>query len=505
MTKWSSLFPQGLIVGAIVIFAFIIRLVNLNLIPVFADEAIYIRWSQVMRAESTLRFIPQSDGKQPLFMWLTMPSLKIFSDPLIAGRTISVISGTATVLGVGMLSFILFNNVQLSIIASLLAAISPFLFFFDRLALADSLLASLGVWTFIFAVLTAKTLRLDLAMITGILLGLSLLTKTPGQVFLLLLPIAVIFVKTSKSNLTRQITKFAILIAVSISMGFAMYNVLRLGPEFHMIAMRNKDYVFSLSEILQHPLNPLVANLKTSFSYYWYFFTPPILVLSLVGIYLSLKKFTKETVFLVVLIAVPLIGQSLIAKVLTARYVLYPSVYLLIFAAAGLTFATINHKLKKLLLLSVAIWPLLIIYKLVTSPQSLNLPRSERSGYFELWTAGYGIKETADYLRQLSQSKEKMLVGTEGYFGTLPNGLQMYLNDVRSITIIGTGLNQNQTPEPLLNSLKDQDVFFLVNDSRLLIKDYEKAGLVLLATYPKALPPNGTRENLLFFKVGNPR
>ena len=69
---------------------FALRLPNLTLQPIFADEAIYIRWAQVMRAEPTLRFLSLSDGKTPLFMWAMIPFLKVFSDPLFAGRFLSV-------------------------------------------------------------------------------------------------------------------------------------------------------------------------------------------------------------------------------------------------------------------------------------------------------------------------------------------------------------------------------------------------------------------------------
>jgi len=75
---------------------FLTRLINLDTIPVFADEAIYIRWAQIMKNEPTLRFLPLSDGKQPLFMWLIIPFLKFVSDPVIAGRLTSVAAGFGT-------------------------------------------------------------------------------------------------------------------------------------------------------------------------------------------------------------------------------------------------------------------------------------------------------------------------------------------------------------------------------------------------------------------------
>ena len=81
-----------LYLGIILVFYFISRLVNLNSLPVFGDEAIYVRWAQIIKSVDTLRFIPLTDGKQPLFMWLNAATLKFIVDPLIAGRIISVFS-----------------------------------------------------------------------------------------------------------------------------------------------------------------------------------------------------------------------------------------------------------------------------------------------------------------------------------------------------------------------------------------------------------------------------
>src|SRR4030042_821895 len=115
-----------LLACGILLLYFILRLINLTILPIFADEAIYIRWSQVMRAEATLRFLPLSDGKQPLFMWLTIPFLKIFSDSLFAGRFLSL-------------------------------------------------------WL-------VRSFRLDLSLISGLVLGGALITKSPAIFFALLLP-----------------------------------------------------------------------------------------------------------------------------------------------------------------------------------------------------------------------------------------------------------------------------------------------------------------------------
>src|SRR4030042_5714603 len=119
--KWPLFWGLG-----IVLVFFLLRLVNFTILPIFADEAIYIRWSQVMRTEPTLRFIPLSDGKQPLFMWLTIPFLKIFSDPLLAGRALSTLAGFGSLIGIAFITWLLFKDKRLVLISSFLYAVLPF-------------------------------------------------------------------------------------------------------------------------------------------------------------------------------------------------------------------------------------------------------------------------------------------------------------------------------------------------------------------------------------------
>ena len=52
------------------------------------------------------------------------------------------------------------------------------------------------------------------------------------------------------------------------TLAFIIYNILRLGPQFRMIALRNQDYVWSISEILKHPLDPLKPHLLNTLSLY---------------------------------------------------------------------------------------------------------------------------------------------------------------------------------------------------------------------------------------------
>lgn len=500
---------------------FLTRLKNLTIVPVFCDEAIYIRWAQVMRAVPSLRFLPLSDGKQPLFMWLVIPFLKVFPNPLIAGRMVSIFAGLGTMIGIFVLSLLFFKNKIASFFAALFYLTTPFFLFFDRMALVDGLLSFFGVWFFVFSLLLVQTLRLDAAMIAGILLGLGLITKSPALFFALMLPFTLLFFRRSNGIMKPSFTKVSAgrpwnklfelvgLWMVVIIFGYSIYNILRLGPEFHMIAIRNKDYVFSFQEVIKHPLNPFLSNLKNVFNWYWILLTPLVFVLGITGIFLALKKDFKQSVLLLIWWLVPILAQSAIAKVYTARYILFSVPFFLIFGAFCLSFfwrsVFWRSDLKGgrtslvLLLLVIFVLPLYQDFLLLIDPQKAWLPANEKSGYLEQWTAGYGIKEVAEYLKNVAKT-QKVLVGTEGYFGTLPNGLEMYLEKVPNITIIGVGQPIREISPKLLDGLKDNRVFLLVNDTRLLLTD--RSRLREIAFYPKAIDRKTViPERLLFFEI----
>src|SRR5688572_19862841 len=120
----------GMTFVAILGLAFLLRIINLTILPVFADEAIYIRWSQIMSFEPTLRFLPLSDGKQPLYMWILMFLVRRMGDPLFVGRLVSAVSGLGTIVGIGASAYILFRSKKVALVAALLWAISPFSMFF---------------------------------------------------------------------------------------------------------------------------------------------------------------------------------------------------------------------------------------------------------------------------------------------------------------------------------------------------------------------------------------
>lgn len=489
-----------LVLFVLLVIGLLFRINRLTYLPIFADEAIYVRWAQVMRAEPTLRFLPLDDGKQPFYMWSVIPFLKLFNDPLFAARLFSVVSGIGTSMGVFVASYILFKSKRVSLLSTFLYLVSPFTFFFDRMALVDSLLSFFGIWVFVFAILSAETKKLDLTMITGFLLGGALLTKSPALFLSILIPTTWILSNWPKS-LKERILHLIKLVGIFIFcyfIAYGLYNILRLGPNFNLISARNLDYVFPLNHLWTNPKDPFIFLIDRSFEWIGLMGPWPLLALALIGLIASSKKFRKEYLLTFTWFIFPILIQSEFAKVFTARYILFTIPFLIILSSSA--FLSKKHLIEKISVFFILVFIFLSVkfnYLLLNDLEKAPLPRSERSGYLEEWTSGYGIKEVSELIKEekIINPDENIIIGTEGYFGTLPDGLEIYLQEIPKVTVIGIGLNITKVPTELKNAKKAKDkVYLVINSSRIKIEDYEKEGLSLIAAYPKAFRPEGLKE-----------
>lgn len=485
-----------LIILGILVLYFVFRLPHLTLQPIFADEAIYIRWAQVMRAEPTLRFLPLSDGKTPLFMWGVIPLLKIFSDPLFAGRFLSVLSGFATLIGVFFVSLRLFN-LKVAVWSALFYAVVPFTTFFDRMALVDSMLSSFTIWSFYFAVWLLQSQRLDLAMILGYMLGGGLLTKTPAMLNIAALPFILIGFKFKNAK-KLSVIKLLIFWAIAIILALAIYNILRLGPEFNQLSSRNADYIFSPWELNKRPLDPFIPHLRVLVDWFPKLLTWPILILLFFGLWITVKTKHRLGLALFFWSVTPLLIQMAFLKTFTARYILFSIPPFLIMAAFGLENLMDKLNLRRYILIflsAILILPFSLYFDFLnlTKPETAPLPAEERRGYFEEWTAGYGFKEISEFL--IEKRKEgPVLVGTEGFFGTLPDGLLIYL-DKSGIPVVG---DQATISAKLKSAARSNQTFFVGSKSRV---GENLPGGKLIKEYPKAKPLKGAYDAILLYRV----
>ena len=220
----------------LIVLYFSSRLINLTLIPIFTDEAIYIRWGQIALQDPVHRFISLEDGKQPMFVWLMLPALKWIANPLMAGRLVSVFSGTLALAGLVALSWKLFGE-KTGWLTGFIYIISPFFLLYDRLALYDSLTTALMIWALFLSILMAGLLRLDIALLLGMTVGAGFLTKSSAQFALILLPFILLLFDWRTKEKGKRLIRLAGLGIVVTFLSKGIELILRLAPLSHMIGL----------------------------------------------------------------------------------------------------------------------------------------------------------------------------------------------------------------------------------------------------------------------------
>ncbi len=415
---------------------FVTRLINLDKFPIFNDEGIYIRWAKVAWHDASWRFISLTDGKQPLQTWGTIPFLKLFPDnALLAGRLFSVVTGLVGLIGIFVLLFYLFDK-KTAFIGSLLYIFTPYFLFYDRMAMVDSGVNAGFIWILFLSILLVRTVRLDIALIFGLVAGLSLLAKSSVRIFLGLSALAPIFFvdKNWRKNFLKYIN-FYFLFLIVVGLSTAIYNVQRLSPFFHFVAEKNKTFVMTFGEFLKNPFANFFNNIKSIPGYVFSELGWIIVIFSVFGLVRLFKKDKKLTIYLILWLTISYLAISFVSKIIFPRYLIFLGTILVIFASYF--FSTL--KKREFLLPSLIILLIIngyFIYTILFNFTKIPFPEVDRGQYIDGITAGWGIKDIVDYARMRAKTKQVMVLA-EGDFGMTGDVMDVFLKKDDKIFIKG--------------------------------------------------------------------
>lgn len=458
-----------------------LTLSNLTKLPIFVDEALYLRWGQIAGADATWRFISLTDGKQPLFTWAVVPFMHLFEDPLYGGRFVSVLCGLFTLLGVIYAGWLLLGK-KLALTAGLLTLLSPFLFFYNRFGVMEGMMIMFGVWVFNLSYLLARTNRLDVAMILGIWTGLALLVKSPALFYLLLIPVAYLIKLDFKKIFTRSTLNFVILVALAWFMAEVINHLQRLSPWMHMIKEKNSFFIVPYAEIFADPKR-LINNFQDIWRWHMGYTTIPVLLVSLYGLISWLKQSWRSATLTFIWFFLPLLGTILVARLFSPRYMVFTTPFLLILAGYGLLQIK-QLKTKVMVFILISLLPLYQILSLIIDPISYPYLKMDE-GYVNGWSAGNGTKQIADWaVEYVSVTQHPITIFTEGTFGILPHGLELYVQG-RTDLIQITGIypiNQIPPQEVLEYAKTNKETYLIMNNT--LTPDVPDT-LELVASYDK--------------------
>ncbi len=470
MTLLNKYKKELLVLFGLVIVYFITRIVLLGNLPIFTDEAIYVRWTQIAAQDASWRFISLTDGKQPMLVWIGMILVKLIEDPLIAVRLVSVVAGFFSLLGLIFVSYELFKNKTISFLTGVLYIFYPFAVVYDRMALYDSLVAAFAIWAFYVSIILVRKIRLDVAYTLGFVIGGGMLTKSNAEFSIFSLPFMLLLFNFKQSKWKNKLIMYIGFAIFSAVIAEGMYNLLRLSPYFHIISEKNTIFVYPFSEWIKHPFTFFLGNLRglTTWLVTYLNLYVVVILISFID-----KKFIKEKVLLFLYFLAPFIADALFGKVIFPRHIFFTSLYLLPLAGYGLNLI-INYASAFLKKRNLNVYPAVLIlitlffilysanvsFNFIFNPQNAAIASSDKNQYITQWPSGGGVKESIEYFNKVSVN-QKIFVGTQGTFGLMPASLEIYLNKNPNIQTKGFWPIGDQIPSEAVTISKEMPTYFV--------------------------------------------
>ncbi len=420
------------------------RLINLKSFPVFGDETSYILY-----ARSTVNgdlFAGLRASLRLTHIWLIVISLQLFSDPLLAARVVSVLSG---LIGGGVyykLAVMLYPGRRIGYTAALFYLLCPFALFYDRMAVTDSLLTMLIGISLILSVQLWQAPSVKWSLALGVAFGLATLTKAYAALYYATPILLWLFLgrKISWSRIAKLMT--------------IVYTVTLLAwlPTF-IVAQG----------ITENSISHLTITTSSKAGFFEFFWDNLLLAAEWLSAYLTLPV----AGFLIVMMVMVILKRDKLGFIMTIllgghlvfftiaftrwypRYLLPTIVPISVIFARGIDYLVqvtfsliekISHKsirssvsnlvLQGTIFLVLFMPALLFDYLIITAPIRAPFPVIDKWQYFGGPYAGYGLKESARFIEQMTEQYPKLTVLT-GPHSLDIHGMSLYLLDSEKVSI----------------------------------------------------------------------
>lgn len=442
------------------------RVINLTLIPIFNDEAIYLDWGWRETHVPGLLYYSLYDNKQPLLMWFFGMFESIFPDPLFAGRLVSVICGAITLGGIYRLAKELYGY-RAAFIASLFYITIPIFVMFDRLALMESAISAVGVWSLYFLIRFYITNRPHFMVLLGIALGVGFFIKSSSLMFLSAFILIALFF-AFKIKEWGMLKKGGIVI-LSILL---VDSMLLLNAEFWSTLPKNALYSLTLGEVFRLPLGLWAGNFVENTKITFIFLTPFLLIISAFSVVKLFRTKSKVNLIFTLWLLSPLLLSSIVIRYTQQRYIVsfLPLVCILI------AYLICEFNLKKsqlaIVVFSLILIPSLMSLMLIFRPKIyfMFFGKFINSSFVEYYTSGQNINDVVNYLKMQSVGKNTQ-VGMAVNIGNPESAIVVNFQKSKNIktSYFDSILFDNAVLEK--DCLRFQQDFFFVS------RDEQQAGL----------------------------
>lgn len=449
----------------LVLLYFSTRLLFLTKLPIFNDEAIYLNWG-FREIHTNNLFYSLYDAKQPFLMWIFGIVETILPDPLFAGRFVSLVTGFITFVGIYRIGKEFFHK-DIAAISCVLYTLIPLFTFFDRQALMESAMASVGVWSCYLLLRLRGTSSKGYLIATGIVLGLGVFIKSSGVIFILtFILLTLLFRKTTLRNM------FFILLISIVSNIFLLKE-----PLFWETLSTNDRYSLTIQEILRFPIFQWAYSISSFSQLAFWFITPSLFIASMIGVFLILKGKKSEQKIIVYWVFISLCMLILFARNLSARYVVSFLPLVVLFSSSA--FLWLFKKQQKagfiICVVSLSI-PAYFTTLQIFSPLEYfsNMSKltkfSQEDEYVIGWPSGYGFPQVRTFLKE--HGKDTIIfAGVRLDSGNPEDAIFTYFN--RDTYIKPIYFDKRTIRE----NVEDYDCMHAKNQTYFISRDNQLAGL----------------------------
>lgn len=436
---------------ALLLLGWAVRAHAIEALPPFNDESHHIR-----RAELVYSFsdpdLSMTPGKLLSYYWLGSFGAERL-DAIFIGRTVTALFSILGLAGSFATARLLFGQ-RAGILALFLASFSPFMLFFDRLALTDPLTAALSMWL-IWASLVMMRRQNNQwgnrwAILVGVLSGLVVMAKLLGLP-MLGVPLLAVFIYGDKvtwdgahprklwqwlqANIRAYLPLLGTVYGVVglIMMPSALYILGRVLIDGELVPIVNNNLINGAAEN-KSPLQVVWDNLGTLWETHWILHSPILWLMMLVTIGWTLYRREKSGIYLLGTTCLAWSLSIFVAAELSTRYLTLGVLPLLV-----LTGGMLNTLLQKsprpiraglggALMLWFLVFALPFVRTAWTQPTQLNLPERDRWEYYANFSSGYGLTAAAQDIEQLPRSEPSRRVNVLGLVGSC-HQLRLYLDE----------------------------------------------------------------------------
>ncbi len=432
---------------------------------------------------SANRLTSLSDGKQPLFIWMISLLINVVSNPLAAGRLVSILAGFLTLFGLYFLTLELFKNRKIALTAAAMYVFYPFAVLTNRIAIYESMVGLFDVLSLYTAVLLIRKIELGRMFVLANVLAGSILTKSTGFFNIYFLPVILLL-----ANQEKKVLRFLTFAGAAVIFAHLYYSVTLLGPDDGItVGAKNAVFLYSFGDLTTRGA---ISQFPKHIIEYSGWLVEYLSILAVIPLFFAFinRKYRIELLVLFLWFALKFAVFAVFGKLVLPRYLFPISLTLLPIIAFGvfelknkIKFARITVISLSLIILSMFFSDVKILRDLPRAP----IPEIDRFQYANGWPAGGGVREIVNYL-QAQTAKEKIFVIVEGgytYGGFPASAFNVYFQDNPNFEKIEVNDDPFVLPKGVLELSKTVPVYVVFNR----IQNIPRLPMTIVAQYQKGI------------------